>query len=331
AWNEEPDTLALEMLNQQGDFGKAVTALGLNCGTYTTPFGNDEDGNPRQFPFIAGAPFVNQMVRADCAEAFVRGETIKLPNGLVVPICTGLILGVPGASLGLGLGMDLEIHSKLIEADVTASGDGTFDPLDPFNPSKNTTRIGYTKSANESGSSVPINTVTVDNYDDQDFADDAVLTFDDFTYCLNTFSLRLKGQIMFGGILTLFPDFDDFTIYRFTLPISGCGIPIGQHANTSGVKVPFFVENYGIEVEVETDPADPLRVDGKTLKVKPGEFGQFIVSVKNIGSVEGDFDAFGRELTNRMVNDQTDPFTFVINPNTDFDCRDTGSGNILRG
>jgi hypothetical protein len=92
--------------------------------------------------------------------------------------------------------------------------------------------------------------------------------------------------------------------------------------------VPVFVENYGLEVNVETDP---LRVDGKTLLIKPGEFGEFIVSAKNIGSVEGDFDEFGRELSNRRVMEQTDPFTFVINPNTDFDCRDVGSGNILRG
>lgn len=333
AWNEEPDTLAGEIakqiaLGEPYPFGKALSSLGLNCGTYTTPFGMDHADVPRQFPFIQNAPFVNQMIRADCAEAFVRGETIKLPDGETYPLCTGLILGVPGASLGLGLGVDLEISSNRIEADVSVKGDATFDPTDPFNPSKNTVPIAYTQSADEGGPPVLIPPVKVDNYNPSDYADNAIVSLGDFTYCLNTFSIRLKGQVMFGGILTIFPDFDDFTIYRFTIPGIGCGIPIGQHAGTKNIDVPIFVKNYGLEVKVEPTTNDPdLKVNDHTLKIKPGEFGEFTIAVKNIGSVSGDFDNFTYALSN--LKDQSDPYTFVINQNTDLDCKDA-SGTILR-
>jgi len=333
AWNEEPDTLASEIakqiaLGEQYPFGKALSSMGLNCGTYTTPFGIEQADVPRQFPFIKNAPFVNQMIRADCAEAFVRGETIKLPDGETYPLCTGLILGVPGASLGLGLGVDLEMSSNRIEADVSVKRDATFDPSDPFNPLKNTAPIAYTQSADEGGPPVVIPSVHVDNYDPIDFHDNAIVSLGDFTYCLNTFSIRLKGQVMFGGILTIFPDFDDFTIYRFTIPGLGCGIPIGQHAGTKNIEVPVFVENYGLEVKVEPTTNDPdLRVDDHTLKIKPGKFGEFTVAVRNIGSVSGDFDNFTYALSN--LKEQSEPYTFVINQNTDLDCKDA-SGTILR-
>ena len=125
AW-DNIDDVATEMLVNGSTFAEALGNLGLNCGTYTTPYGNDADGNPLQFPFIDNAPFVNQMVRADCAEAFLRGETITLPDGMVVPICTGLILGVQGASLGLGVGVDLEINSNRIDANARVTGVARF-------------------------------------------------------------------------------------------------------------------------------------------------------------------------------------------------------------
>lgn len=334
AMNEEPDALAQEVARQLAmgvayPFGKALTEMGINCGTYVTPFGMERDDVPRQFPFIQNAPFVNQMIRADCAEAFVRGETIKLPSGEIFPICTGLILGVPGASLGLGLGVDLEVSSQRIDADVTVSGDATFNPQDPFGTGSRSRAISYTQSADEGGPPVALDPIRTDNYDGMDFKDQALVSIGDFTYCLNTFSIRLKGQAMFGGILTIFPDFDDFTIYRFTIPGTGCGIPIGQHSGTSGVTFGVPVENYGLEVQVEPATNDPaLRVGDKTLMVKPGEFGEFIVSVRNTGSFTGDFDNFSYALSN--LKDQTQPFTFEINQNTDLDCRNS-LGTILRG
>jgi len=333
AYNEEPDTLAIEIARQVAlgmdhPFGRALSELDLNCGTYTTPFGLDHDDVPRQFPFIQNAPFVNQMIRADCAEAFVRGETIKLPDGEIYPLCTGLILGVPGASLGLGLGVDLEVSSNRIDATVTTSGDAALNPSSPYDPTLNRQEISYSHSADEGEPPVPINAVRADNFDGGDFQDNAIVNIGDFTYCLNQFSIRLKGQVMFGGILTIFPDFDDFTIYRFTLPGVGCGIPIGQHAGTQGVSVPVFVENYGLDVTIEPLTLDPeLRVDDRTLKVEPGQFGEFLVGVRNIGSMPGEFDNFTYALSN--LKDQSEPYSFVINPNTDMDCRDS-QDTVLR-
>ena len=317
AWNNAED-VAQEMVSSGVGFAEAVRNLGLNCGTYTTPYGNDDDGDPLQFPFIQNAPFVNQMIRADCAEAFVRGETIKLPDGKIFPLCTGLILGVHGASLGMGLGVDLEMNSNLVEANASVTGDSIFKNQTPGHVQE----LDFNAALYGGSEQVALETIRVDNYDDSDTEDHARLVLDDFTYCLNNFSIRLKGQAMFGGILTIFPDFPDFTIYRLTVPWANdtCFIPIGQHAGTKGVEVPVLVENYGVEVKVGTDPADPNRVDEKTLKYPPEKNqpgGDFLVSVKNIGSFSGDFDNFSYELSNQR--DQTEPYTFVIDPDNDGD------------
>jgi hypothetical protein len=307
ALNSIDDVTAEMIENPDLNFGEVVNALGLNCGTYTTPFGNDDEGNPLQFPFIANAPFVNQMVRADCAEAFVRGETIKLPTGEVYPICTGLILGVHGASLGLGLGVDLEMNSNLIEATASVSGDAVFSDKDPNAEQK----VDLKYHAADFGGSDPvgIDKIKVDNHDDND--DYARLNLNDFTYCLNNFSIRLKGQAMFGGILTIFPDFPDFTIYRFTVPLINetCFIPIGQHAGTGkGYEVPVFVKNYGLDIDVR--PTTPTTTEEDTLEIKPGELGQFTVEVTNKGNVTGSFDNFIYQLSDEAPNGDhwtTDP------------------------
>jgi hypothetical protein len=312
------EDVAQEMALSGVGFAEAMETLNLNCGTYTTPYGNDPQGEPLQFPFIQNAPFVNQMIRADCAEAFLRDETVKLPDGEVYPLCTGLILGMHGASLGLGLGVDLEMNSNLIEANAAVTGDGIFDGQEP----------GYVQEldyfAAPDGGSLPteIGALRLDNYDDRATEDHARLAIDDFTYCLNNFSIRLKGQAMFGGILTIFPDFPDFTIYRMTVPIIDelCFIPIGQHAGTGTLEVPVLVENYGLEVDIGTDPADPNRIDAKTLQYPPdksGLGGDFLVSVRNLGSFAGSFQNFAYQLSNQR--DQVPPFTFFIDPDNDAD------------
>jgi hypothetical protein len=307
AWLNMED-VAAELPGQGGDIGKAITAAGYNCGTYTTPFGKDEDGEPRQFPLMS---FFDQMIRADCAEAFARGETI-IVGGETIPLCTGLILGIPGASLGLGLGAQLELGSDLVEAEQTASGDGRLDTV--------SAPVRYRKSANEPDASVALAPVTVDNYDDREFADDALVRLGDFTYCLNTFSVRVKGQVMFGGILTILPDFDEFTIYRFTLPTGdACVIPIGQHSRTNDTLIRVPVENHALEVIVETQPGDPNAVDQKTLKIKPGEFGDFLLGGRNLGSVADTFDNFSLALSNEIQ--PTGPFHFTIDPDNDHDGR----------
>ncbi len=305
AWLNVED-VARELPGQGFDLGRAITAAGYNCGTYTTPFGKDEDGEPRGFPFMG---FFNQMIRADCAEAFARGETIVV-GGEAVPLCTGLVLGIPGASLGLGLGAELYLGSDLVEAEQTVTGDGTLDTV--------SAPVRYRKSANEPDASVDLAPVDVDNHDDREFADDALVNLGDFTYCLNDFGVRLKGQAMFGGVLTILPDFDEFTIYRFRLPTGeGCFIPVGQHAGTNDTVVRVPVENHALEVSVETKPDDPNAVDLKTLKVKPGEFGDFLVGGRNLGSVEGTLDNFSLALSNKVQ--LTGPFEFEIDPDNDGD------------
>jgi len=62
------------------------------------------------------------------------------------------------------------------------------------------------------------------------------------------------------------------------------------------------------------------------MMIKPGEFGDFKVQVDNRGSVPANMDNFTRTLSNRP--NQSSPFTFVINRNTDFDC--TGGGVSYR-
>ncbi len=306
AWMNKEDVLR-ELPGAGGDIGKAITAAGLNCGTYTTPFGKDEDGNPRSFPVTA---FADQMIRADCLEAFARGETIQI-GAETVPLCTGLILGIPGASLGLGLGAELEVGSDRIDATQTAAGDGTLDTV--------SAPVQWRKAASEPDAvPVPLAPVTADNYDDRDFADDALVSVGDYTYCLNHFAIRLKGQAMFGGILTILPDFDDFTIYRFALPESiGCGVPIGQHSGTNDTVVRVPVVNHALEVSVETRPGDPDAVDRKTLAVKPGEYGDFLVGGRNVGSAPDTFEHFTLALSNTIQ--ATGPFTFGIDPDNDHD------------
>jgi hypothetical protein len=182
-------------------------------------------------------------------------------------------------------------------------------------------QLQYRKSANEPDATpVPLAAVEAENYDDRDFADDALVSLGDLTYCLNKFSVRLKGQAMFGGILTILPDFDDFTIYRFSLPDEiGCGIPIGQHARTNDTVVRVPVLNHAIEVAVETKPGDPNAVDLKTLKIKPGEFGDFLVGGRNLGSATDSLGRFSLALSNEIQ--PTGPFQFGIDPDNDHDGR----------
>jgi hypothetical protein len=104
---------------------------------------------------------------------------------------------------------------------------------------------------------------------------------------------------MFGGILTVLPDFDDFTIYRFTLPTGdACVIPVGQHTRTNDTVVCVPVLNHALEVLVETKPNDPNAVDEKTLKTA-GEFGEFLVGGRNIGAPDA-FRNFSLALSNTI-------------------------------
>lgn len=285
-----------------------------NCASFQTPYGFEPDPlNPavrrlRAFPFLSKS----FDVRADCAQALVEGETITI-KGKKRPICTNILLGINGASLGVGFGIEFQAGSNLITSNWSVSGDAQ-------------AAGGAANFRHDSGSdeadTPTLADINLDNFDGAPGADLAKVRLDDFTYHLNTIQIRLKANLEFGGILDFLPDIDSFTIWSFHLSADPpFTVPIGQHAGTEPVEVPIFVENHALRVEAHPGVGDPDRIDGKTLAVKPGTFGSFQVNARNLGNVTADFDNFRRALSNRP--DQSLPFTFVLNPNTDQDCRDS--------
>jgi hypothetical protein len=290
-----------------------------NCASFETPYGFEDDPfNPgvkrlRAFPFLSKS----FDVRADCAQALVEGEVITI-KGKKRPICTNILLGINGASLGVGFGVELQAGSNLITSDWSVHGDGQ-------------AAGGQANFRHDSGSDQPdqpvLANITLDNFDGAPGADLAKVRLDDFTYHLNTIQIRLKANLEFGGILDFIPDLDSFTIWSFHLSADPpFTIPIGQHAGTEPLEIPIFVQNHALEVVANPGVADPDRIDEKTLAIKPGTFGTFEVNARNLGNVTDDFDTFRRALSNRPGQDL--PFEFVINPNTDQDCRDAANAHF---
>ncbi len=322
-------SLGLDVV-QDGNIKQALKNSGVNCASFTTPFGQEPDPfNPllkrlRTFPLSASFD-----VRADCAEALVRGEVITV-KGRVHPICTGMILGANGASLGIGLGLEADAGSKLIRAGYRVQGDA-----DPAANSGGPV-VRYERSRDEGPEAIEaIGPVTLDNYSDQVFQagglsltqDDALFTLQDFTYFLNAIQLTLKANFQFGGILSPIPDLASFNLFSFNFDVGELGPQFGQHAGTENVLIPVRVDNHAMALDVGPRSADPAESpDEHTLRIKPGEFGEYLVAVENLGSVEGGFDNFALALSNAA--DQSLPFSFAINPNTDFDCVDAGGGHF---
>jgi hypothetical protein len=146
---------------------------------------------------------------------------------------------------------------------------------------------------------------------------------DDFTYYLNALQVTLKANLEFGGILSPIPDIGSFPIYSFIVDSGTFGLPIPQHPGTEAVAINLPVENYGLKVDVKPESSDPaVRVDDKTLLIMPGTFGPYMVRTRNIGSRLGDFDNFRVAISNRP--DQTAPYSYAIDQNTDHDCVVTG-------
>ncbi len=260
-----------------------------NCQSFTTPFGSEPDPDNPLLSTIRGLPFTGSYdIRADCDVARVEKEVVTI-GGKVYPICTNLVLGVSGANLGVGLGFEVSAGSDLI----TAKWDAREDGRPALGADQN---VRYRHSADEGAAGlVALGPVKVDNYDATPFADNARLSLSDLTYYLNKVQLALKATFQFGGILSPIPDIASFTIYNFTFSLDDYGIPIGQHAGTEDIEVPVFVENYALAVDASpltTDPA--LRVSGDTLRIKPGEFGDFQIDVTNLGSVTDTFGNFAR-------------------------------------
>jgi hypothetical protein len=273
-------------------------------GTFTTPFGFDEEGSLRPFPFSGEVEVI-----ADCAQAMVEGKVITI-GGRPRPICTNMILGVSGASLGIGLGLEATAGSTRITGKATTAEDARIAP--------SPRSVEWNKSSNESNSTVGL-TITPDNYDATERKDTARVALNNFTYYLNTIQIALSANLQFGGILSVIPDIGGFEIYSFT--ISGgdaIGLPLPQHPGTKKVAIDIPVENYGLRVDAH--PQTPTAPD--TLLIEPGKFGAFDTVVRNLGSFPGSFDNFRIELSNQP--DQSGNYAFGINPNTDHDCVQAG-------
>ncbi|HXV77263.1 MAG TPA: hypothetical protein VD788_13175, partial [Candidatus Polarisedimenticolaceae bacterium] len=237
-------------------------------------------------------------------------------------ICTNMILGVSGASLGIGLGLTATAGSTLVTADWDASGDAA--------PAAGAAAAVLYRHAPQQGPDEPVvGPFVADNYAGGADQDTASVTLDDFVYYLNALQLGLTANFEFGGILSPIPDLGGFTIFNLIIDGNQFGIPIGQHAGTSGIDIPIDVDNYALDLDVSAASSDPDQVvDQKTQRIKPGEFAPYEVRVNNLGSVAGAFDNFARQFSNEP--DQSLPFAFVVNQNTDFDCVDAG-GQIYRG
>ncbi|HEX6085824.1 MAG TPA: hypothetical protein VF266_14930 [Thermoanaerobaculia bacterium] len=321
--DSETQQLALELLIGAGTSSStkeaamlavaAVKELIEPCGTFTTPFGYDDDGNLRSFPLPR-----DYEIGADCAQAMAEGKVITI-GGKKRPICTGMILGVSGASMGIGLGISANLGSRNVEGRYSVREDAVLASSDDL------------LDWREDGEATDESRITIvpDNYDDADDHDTARVAVDRFIYRLDSLQLKLDANFEFGGILSLIPDLGGFTLFDWTIPF-GDGIPVPQHGGTHAINLEIPVENYGLKVNVEPTSTDTkVRKDADTLLVEPGTFGAYDVKVRNIGSVAGRFDNFRIELSN--LPDQAAPFVYGIDRNNDRDCVAAGQPCNVRG
>jgi hypothetical protein len=301
-------------------------ALGV-CGSFQTPFGYEEapiTGVPRLRSF----PFAERSIPipADCSPD-PRDVTTTDKDGTdkKKKICTGLILGAHGASLGVGMEFVTRAGSTLIQAALEAEGDSCIGG--GVCPDTAGSDLNYRVEPGQPSALLNVGPIRFDNYDGT--TDEARVNFDDLLYHLNAFQIEVKGTLEFGGILSPLPDLLSLTLLTITLD-AGDNSPIRlpQHNGTRPMTVPVFVENYALGVDAKPADTDPNRVDENTLLIKPGDFGQFRIYADNLGS---DTDAafnFSRLVSNQPG--QVAPFRYVINLNTDFDCIDS-SGVRFRG
>ena len=299
-----------------------------NCGSFTTPFGFEpcDPADPTSCPpagkKLRGWPFLNfsKWIRADCFDAVLHGETVTV-RGRTIPICTGLVLGTAGASLGVGLGVEANAGSLLIKAGWSGQGDtdasgGTLS----FETSVDDPTPG------DRACHVPVRGVTADNLAefeaDGHYEDHAVVALDDFTYYLNAMELTLNAKLEFGGILSPIPDIASFKLYSFvfdTSRIGWDGIPIPQHPGTRPVEVKIPVENYGLALDVAPGLPQATRPGCVTGAGAGERCPDYAVGVTNLGSFSDSFDNFRFELSNRP--DLTGcPRSLRLDPNNDGDC-----------
>jgi len=316
------DLVKLELgLLQDGDVLQTLKDNLGNCGSFTTPFGYEtcdplEIGCPLNGERLRAWPFLSlsKWIRADCFDAMRNGEYVTI-KGKKIPICTGLILGTSGCSLGVGLGVEATAGSLLIDTDWSAYGDAA----DPGG------ELEYERSADDPESEPQIiPPVIVDNYTemvDGAYQDDAIIGLDDFTYFLNAIEITLSAKLEFGGILSPIPDIASFPIYSFvfdTRQLGWDGIPIPQHPDSEPMEIAIPVENYGLAVDVLPDQSVEVEPGCGEEEPCPG----YDVWVTNIGSRPDSFDNFGYELSNRQVIAGC-PNEFLIDANNDHDCYGT--------
>jgi hypothetical protein len=313
--------LGLDLAKRKKLYDVLRDHLGV-CGSFETPFGFEPD------PILRSFPFAEQTISipADCSpEPNDVVTTDKDGKDKKKKICTGLILGIHGASLGVGLEFITRVGSTLIEADLGASGDGCAGGSGcPSHPS---TDIDYRIVNQESSAKKTIGPISFDDYNGS--TDEGRVSIDNLLYHLNAFGITVNANLDFGGILSPLPDLLSVVLMSLTLDLGdNSPIRLPQHSGTEPVTVPLFVENYALTIDARPADDDPARVDANTLAIKPGEFGQFRVYPENLGSVTDTVDQFVRKLSNQP--NQSSPFRYFINFNTDFDCRD-GAGAKLRG
>lgn len=294
-----PTDVALQFLNTLKD-------KGLNCSSFTTPFGADSSGNQLTFPFSKSF-----HVDADCTKAKLQGSTVKV-KGEDKPICTGLALEYAGATLGIGLDIQFGLGSSDIKAEWSASGDGrTSSSTDPGT----TVDLDFHQLSGtiENPSIGPI---VLDNFDTS--TDTATVQVNNFDYLLNTFTVELDANIEFGGILSPIPNLPSFEIFQLAFSTGDIALPIPQHHGMRPISLPsIFVRNYALSLSDTPVPTtknpllpaaqnnlDPTR---PALGIKPGSAsGVFNMQIRNEGSVTGTFDNF-----QTIMPDQNPQFSFL--------------------
>jgi len=310
-------TLGVDFVaNGNGDLYQFLKDQSILCGSFTTPYGYEDD-ELRTFPFI---PEAGYNIPANC----INAETIKI-SGADRPICTGLYLGVPLASIGIGLNLKVQAGSDVISADWSTAGDAK-----PASGA-NTNRVRWVWDDEnpyaDEDHSMPqtIGPIIFDNYDLERSLDHDVgsLVLDNFNYNLN-FWLRISAGLEFGGILaplSVLIDNTELELYSVSFrDITGIdGIPIPQHSGMDPLKFSTNVKNYGVDVTISPDEfAFPANLNPV-----------FTSHITNIGSLFDSFNNFRVDLSNIPSNSPIyNASQFVVNQNNDYDCLDVNGAHL---
>lgn len=287
-------------------------SLGLICGSFATPFGEDD-----------GFTLATLTIPASCDEADDIPFT-KTSNKPSKKLCSKLELEKKGAKLGIDINLDFGLTGNKIKSKASVGLDGCLqsgtskDAAGQVSCTPRSQNLAWTP-----GNLDQQFVINADNFANRQNSGSVALT--DFSLDLVP-TVKLGVALNFGGVLDLIPNIG-LDLYTLVLPAPA--ISISQHDDGVSISEKYFVRNYALSVDGQTSSTDPKRVDVDTLSIRPGETGQFNVKVKNLGSVDGDFDNFRAALSTRP-DQRTLPYSFEINRNNDFDCEDS-AGNHFTG